>query len=56
MDPPVAPRDDYEARRRYLPGTNVLESRFETEAGACSAMRVLAPWSGQRCAGLGAYG
>ncbi|MDQ2911211.1 MAG: glycoside hydrolase family 15 protein [Actinomycetota bacterium] len=29
----IAPRDDYEVTRRYLPGTNVLETRFETEGG-----------------------
>ncbi|HEU0335564.1 MAG TPA: glycoside hydrolase family 15 protein [Gaiellaceae bacterium] len=30
----IAPRDDYLVSRRYLPGTNVLETRFETETGA----------------------
>jgi alpha,alpha-trehalase len=30
----VAPRDEYETNRRYLPGTNVLETRFETATGA----------------------
>jgi GH15 family glucan-1,4-alpha-glucosidase len=29
----IAPRDDYEATRRYLPGTNILETRFETADG-----------------------
>ena len=30
----IAPRDDYVVSRRYLPGTNVLETRFETDTGA----------------------
>ena len=30
----IAPRDDYEATRRYLPGTNILETRFQTGSGA----------------------
>jgi len=29
----IAPRDDYEVIRRYLPGTNVLETTFRTETG-----------------------
>ncbi|HEV8603592.1 MAG TPA: glycoside hydrolase family 15 protein [Gaiellaceae bacterium] len=29
----IAPRDDYEVTRGYLPGTNVLETRFQTERG-----------------------
>jgi GH15 family glucan-1,4-alpha-glucosidase len=29
----IAPRDEYEVARRYLPGTNVLETRFETGSG-----------------------
>ena len=29
----IAPADDYEASRRYLPNTNVLETRFETADG-----------------------
>jgi GH15 family glucan-1,4-alpha-glucosidase len=40
----IAPRDDYTATRRYLPDTNVLETRFETETGTliltdCIAVR-----------------
>jgi GH15 family glucan-1,4-alpha-glucosidase len=40
----IAPRDDYTAMRRYLPGTNVLETRFETADGVltltdCFALR-----------------
>src|SRR5919201_30242 len=30
----IAPRDPYHSTRRYLPGTNVLETRFDTESGA----------------------
>jgi GH15 family glucan-1,4-alpha-glucosidase len=29
----IAPADDYEVNRRYLPGTNVLETRFQTKSG-----------------------
>ena len=29
----IFPRDEYEVSRRYLPGTNVLETTFETETG-----------------------
>jgi len=29
----IAPRDEYEVTRRYLPGTNVLETRFSTDTG-----------------------
>lgn len=29
----IAPATPYHSRRRYLPGTNVLETRFETEGG-----------------------
>jgi GH15 family glucan-1,4-alpha-glucosidase len=29
----IAPRDDYEVERRYLPGTNVLETTFRTATG-----------------------
>jgi alpha,alpha-trehalase len=29
----IAPTGDYEASRRYLPGTNVLETRFQTADG-----------------------
>ena len=29
----IAPRDEYTTTRRYLPGTNVLETRFETGSG-----------------------
>jgi alpha,alpha-trehalase len=29
----IAPRDEYEVTRRYLPGTNVLETTFRTETG-----------------------
>lgn len=29
----IAPRGDYEVTRRYLPGTNVLETTFETATG-----------------------
>jgi GH15 family glucan-1,4-alpha-glucosidase len=29
----IAPTDDYEVTRRYLPRTNVLETRFQTEEG-----------------------
>src|SRR5439155_1999550 len=29
----VAPKGDYEVTRRYIPGTNVLETRFETSDG-----------------------
>jgi alpha,alpha-trehalase len=29
----IAPTDDYEVTRRYLPGTNVLETRFQTGKG-----------------------
>jgi GH15 family glucan-1,4-alpha-glucosidase len=42
----IAPAtDDYEVSRRYLPGTNVLETRFETPDGVitltdCFALRV----------------
>jgi GH15 family glucan-1,4-alpha-glucosidase len=30
----IAPRDGYSVARRYLPGTNILETRFTTERGA----------------------
>jgi GH15 family glucan-1,4-alpha-glucosidase len=30
----IAPTGDYEASRQYVPNTNVLETRFETSAGA----------------------
>jgi alpha,alpha-trehalase len=30
----IAPRGDYSVERRYVPGTNVLETRFETDTGA----------------------
>ncbi len=30
----VAPARPYRSSRRYLPGTNVLETRFESECGA----------------------
>jgi len=39
----IAPAVDYEASRRYVPGTNVLETRFETAAGVvtvCDALVV----------------
>ena len=29
----IAPTDEYEVTRRYLPRTNVLETRFQTEKG-----------------------
>jgi alpha,alpha-trehalase len=29
----IAPRDEYEVSRRYLPATNILETSFETETG-----------------------
>src|SRR5918995_1231553 len=29
----IAPKGHYEATRRYLPGTNVLETRFATPTG-----------------------
>jgi alpha,alpha-trehalase len=29
----IAPTDDYQVTRRYLPGTNVLETRFQTDRG-----------------------
>jgi GH15 family glucan-1,4-alpha-glucosidase len=29
----IAPRGEYRVTRRYLPGTNVLETRFDTETG-----------------------
>ena len=29
----IAPMEPYQARRRYLPGTNILETRFETAGG-----------------------
>jgi alpha,alpha-trehalase len=29
----IAPADDYEVTRRYLPGTNVIETRFQIESG-----------------------
>jgi alpha,alpha-trehalase len=41
----IAPVDEYEATRKYVPNTNVLETRFETSGGAvmltdCLAVRV----------------
>ena len=30
----IAPREPYRASRRYVPGTNVLETRFDTESGS----------------------
>jgi alpha,alpha-trehalase len=32
----IAPRDDYTSTRRYLAGTNILETRFETAGGVLS--------------------
>src|SRR5215218_7430844 len=29
----IAPAEEYTSTRRYLPGTNILETRFETESG-----------------------
>jgi GH15 family glucan-1,4-alpha-glucosidase len=29
----ISPRDEYETARRYLPGTNILETTFATESG-----------------------
>jgi len=31
----ITPRGEYEARRRYLPGTMVLETEFRTPSGVC---------------------
>ena len=41
----IAPRDDYEVTRRYLPNTNVIETRFQTANGVvtltdCLVVRV----------------
>src|SRR5438093_9963881 len=30
----IGPRPPYRATRRYLPGTNILETRFETDRGS----------------------
>jgi alpha,alpha-trehalase len=40
----IAPRDEYQVSRRYLPGTNVIETRFQTDGGVlvltdCFAVR-----------------
>ena len=37
----LAPEDPPEVTRRYLPGTNILETTFTTETGAVSVTDVL---------------
>jgi GH15 family glucan-1,4-alpha-glucosidase len=37
----LAPIDEYETERRYLPGTNVLETTFTTESGVATVTDVL---------------
>jgi len=38
----IAPVEEYEATRRYLPNTNVLETRFETASGVVTLTDALA--------------
>ena len=45
----IAPTgDDYEAKRRYLPGTLVLETTFRTSAGAVRVTDAMCFQEGQR--------
>jgi alpha,alpha-trehalase len=44
----IAPAtDEYEVSRRYLPGTNVLETRFETESGVITLTDCFAVTTGE---------
>ncbi len=39
----LAPEDDYESERRYLPDSNVLETTFKTATGTVHADQLRAP-------------
>jgi len=49
----IRPREDYEARRRYLPGTLVVETTFATASGAVRLVDAMAFAEGQRHHDLG---
>jgi GH15 family glucan-1,4-alpha-glucosidase len=49
----IRPREDYEVRRRYLPGTLVVETTFTTASGAVRLVDAMAFGEGQRHHDLG---
>jgi len=51
----IAPSDDYEAERRYLPGTLVIETTFRTSAGAVRVTDAMCFAEGQRGHAVGEH-